>query len=87
MPDSFKVGDLVVLKSGGPKMTVTHTEGGRSGIIITTAWFAGSKNEGGRFPVDALVIAPPDQKKIPEPPVHDEPRRLLFHAIQNTPRK
>jgi len=62
MPDSFKVGDLVVLKSGGPKMTVTHTEGGRSGIIITTAWFAGSKSEGGRFPVDALVIAPPDQK-------------------------
>ena len=62
MPDSFKIGDLVVLKSAGPKMTVTHTEGGHSGIIITTAWFAGSKSEGGRFPVDALVIAPPDQK-------------------------
>lgn len=48
---STKIGDMVQLKSGGPKMTVTDPEtfGG-----IEAMWFAGAKREHGTFPEDAL---------------------------------
>ena len=62
---ALKVGDIVQLKSGGPKMTVqsgTEEEEGH----VWCQWFAGSKLEQGRFPVESLVkVAPEDagQKK------------------------
>lgn len=52
MADKFKIGDIVQLKSGGPKMTVTTV----LDEVVRTAWFAGSKNEEGAFPFDAIVI-------------------------------
>ncbi len=51
MSTKFKVGDVVVLKSGGPRMTVTEDKDDK----VWTTWFAGSKNERGLFPVNALV--------------------------------
>jgi uncharacterized protein YodC (DUF2158 family) len=58
----FKVGDIVVLKSGGPKMTVSEVNDIPVAFIRTT-WFAGSKNEKGNFPPEALMFPPePDQK-------------------------
>jgi uncharacterized protein YodC (DUF2158 family) len=48
---AYKIGDLVQLKSGGPKMTITA-------IIddhVRAAWFAGSKYEVAHVPMDALV--------------------------------
>ena len=51
---AFKIGDIVQLKSGGPKMTVTSLPFGKSDIVHT-AWFAGIKTETGAFPGDALI--------------------------------
>jgi uncharacterized protein YodC (DUF2158 family) len=53
MADKFNPGDIVQLKSGGPKMTVTQLI--EDGSWAYTAWFAGSKHETGRFPVVTLI--------------------------------
>jgi len=56
MAKNFEVGDTVVLKSGGPAMTITSIKPiGRPGEVRTT-WFAGKKNESGFFPVEALEL-------------------------------
>jgi uncharacterized protein YodC (DUF2158 family) len=60
MPQEFKVGDTVQLKSGGPNMTVTKLpdpEGfGELGDgEVNCMWFAGAKRERGSFPPEALV--------------------------------
>lgn len=56
MADKFKAGDLVVLKSGGPTMTVdsSYSSGG-----YYTVWFAGAKRERAHFNADSLEAAPP----------------------------
>ena len=59
MAEKFKVGDVVLLKSGGPKMTVTAV----LEKVVHTAWFAGSKKETGPFPFDAIVIHQEEAKK------------------------
>ena len=46
----FKPGDLVQLKSGGPKMTV-HTE---DRGVVKCQWFAVMKLESGLFSPDSL---------------------------------
>ena len=67
---SFKVGDTVKLKSGGPDMTVTRigTAGGEP--MIWCVWFEGPKDLYGLFPPQALKapseLAEPD-KAHPEP--------------------
>jgi uncharacterized protein YodC (DUF2158 family) len=62
MAEKFNVGDIVQLKSGGPKMTVTDSVG-TSDDYLRTSWFAGSKHESGMFPVAALVSATDDKSK------------------------
>lgn len=57
---SFKVGDIVQLKSGGPKMTVTDPDA--YGDKIDTTWFAGAKKETGRFPPEAIDLVQDDKK-------------------------
>ena len=57
---AFKVGDVVMLKSGGPEMTVSE-------VIATsgkfrTQWFGGRKLENGVFPPESLVHPPTDSK-------------------------
>ena len=63
MAAEFKTGDVVQLKSGGPKMTVTgySSTGGRAEVYCT--WFAGAKSDGGFFPVDAVVKVPEEKLK------------------------
>ena len=58
-PD-YKKGDIVQLKSGGPKMTVSdpNAYGG-----IECQWFAGGKLSKGRFPDDVLQSATLDDSK------------------------
>lgn len=59
MADTFKVGDVVRLKSGGPDMTVTNV-GKESGMLtVWCAWFVGTKQEKGYFPADAVQPPPP----------------------------
>ena len=59
----FNIGDLVKLKSGGPKMTVTRVDNLGIRTIVRCTWFAGSKKEQGEFPPEALVSPPPIVKK------------------------
>ena len=63
MAEGFKVGDIVQLKSGGPKMTVTEDKVGIRNDHVRTNWFAGSKHESGMFPIESLVPATDDKSK------------------------
>lgn len=58
MAEKFKIGDIVQLKSGGPKMTVTKVLGG----VVHTAWFSGSKKEAGAFPFEAVMTYQEEKK-------------------------
>ena len=54
MADKFKKGDIVVLKSGGPPMTVDETPSDldyndRPQGYYETIWFKGASKETGRF--------------------------------------
>ncbi len=51
---AFKVGDVVVLKSGGPEMTVAVLDKDH----VWCQWFGGRKLEKGRIPVASLITAP-----------------------------
>jgi len=67
MATGYKIGDIVQLKSGGPKMTVTGESGSDDVLsdieefstvnkhIVYTSWFAGSKKESSQFPAEALI--------------------------------
>lgn len=50
----LKVGEIVQLRSGGPKMTVEDPAIGSKGYV-RCQWFAGSKLETGAFPLQALM--------------------------------
>lgn len=61
MAQKYKTGDVVLLKSGGPKMTVkeytqdfTLAPGVREVEAVSCQWFAGSKQEQAIFPEDSL---------------------------------
>ena len=64
MVRAFEKGDIVQLKSGGPKMTVTAIDS--YGKHYYCQWFAGSKLEDGKFPPEALqapaITEKPEQK-------------------------
>jgi uncharacterized protein YodC (DUF2158 family) len=59
----FKAGDMVQLKSGGPKMTVVEV----SNIVdkvVRTSWFAGSKLSHGNFsPASIIHYVEPSKAK------------------------
>ncbi len=55
MSDSFNVGDVVRLKSGGPKMTVEYIDpGSDAGMKVDCVWFEDRKREIGTFAAAAL---------------------------------
>ncbi len=62
---TLKSGDLVVLKSGGPVMTVDTVntdildDSKVTGVLC--AWFVGAKLERARFDYNAVVPAPPQE--------------------------
>ena len=58
---TYKIGDIVRLKSGGPSMTITqvHEPGPLDRIpTVNTSWFGGKKLENGHFPFDAIELVP-----------------------------
>jgi uncharacterized protein YodC (DUF2158 family) len=62
---TFRVGDTVKLKSGGPLMTVTNPGGQTGGkTVVSCTWFDGSEVKASVFPPDALEVATkPDYAK------------------------
>jgi uncharacterized protein YodC (DUF2158 family) len=62
MADTFKPGDTVRLKSGGPVMTVTNID---NQFGVACEWFSGNKPERKLFRPEALVKAEPESEKKP----------------------
>ncbi len=62
MAQAFEAGDIVQLKSGGPRMTLTSVD---DRGYVRTAWFAGAAKEHGYFHLDALIGAPTGPPKRP----------------------
>jgi uncharacterized protein YodC (DUF2158 family) len=61
MAEELKTGDVVQLKSGGPKMTVTVV-GDQYGVpTVWCVWFVGTKREEGQFPPDTLELSSRDK--------------------------
>ncbi len=56
--DEIKVGDVVELKSGGPKMTVSQvsTTMGSTTLKAWCDWFEGTKKMQGSFPLTSLKV-------------------------------
>jgi uncharacterized protein YodC (DUF2158 family) len=57
--NTYNVGDIVQLKSGGPKMTIS-TDADANGYYYAK-WFAGSKLETGKFRAETLNIVQDDK--------------------------
>lgn len=60
MAEEIKVGDVVMLKSGGPKMTVGSIEKTSSGPYMFCYWFGEDKEKTGKFPGVVLTILDED---------------------------
>lgn len=56
----FDVGDVVRLKSGGPRMTVVGRMWGSDQLLCN--WFEGVRSHAGSFPAKALAGAPEEAR-------------------------
>jgi uncharacterized protein YodC (DUF2158 family) len=57
MPDQFKPGDVVKLKSGGPAMTVSRVGEVNGKPTVWCDWFDGPKKISGAFEPNSLKHA------------------------------
>ena len=63
--EQFSVGDVVQLKSGGPKMTVTTISSGNRDDLYCK-WFEGNKVYEEIFPTNALIkVSEDEQRRTP----------------------
>jgi uncharacterized protein YodC (DUF2158 family) len=62
---NFRIGDVVELKSGGPKMTVDRILGD-SGQRLTCVWFIGTQRNEGQFSLDSLKPWKDEEPKFAE---------------------
>jgi uncharacterized protein YodC (DUF2158 family) len=60
MSDEFKPGDVVALKSGGPRMTIKFIENGEA----SCTWFEGGKLSHASFGLE-MIQTPPSIGTIP----------------------
>jgi len=64
MTEQFEVGDVVQLKSGGPRMTVVGADK-PTPDEVHCAWFAKERMERAAFPPDALASIPEVHVNLP----------------------
>ena len=57
MPDEIKAGDVVKLKSGGPKMTVSWVADELGTLTAGCTWFVKDQKQFDKFPVTSLEHA------------------------------
>lgn len=55
MAEKFNKGDIVSLKSGGPKMTIVQESDIGDHKEVKCKWFSGNKLQDGWFCLEALV--------------------------------
>ncbi len=55
MSSKFSIGDIVQLKSGGPKMTIKKVTEGFDEEPIQCQWFSGSKLQNGWFRPESIM--------------------------------
>ena len=74
---SFKVGDVVKLKSGGPLMTITGTSVGPDRpMLYTCSWIdKDNRPQVGSYPAEALIAASTPKPTRVMPSVHRKPPR------------
>ena len=58
----FKIGDILQLKSGGPKMTIEKIDQFLGQTSVHCQWFAGGKLSNGEF-LPELLVRVADEKK------------------------
>ncbi|SPF77029.1 hypothetical protein ALP8811_02050 [Aliiroseovarius pelagivivens] len=63
MARDFEVGEVVMLKSGGPEMTVKKAETTFGDNDVQCQWFGGRKLESGYFPPASLVLVEDDSNE------------------------
>jgi uncharacterized protein YodC (DUF2158 family) len=71
---AFKVGDVVELKSGGPRMIVTATATGNK---LRCSWFAGTKHNSALLPFQSV--------KVPDADARKELADVMVKAVYGTP--
>jgi uncharacterized protein YodC (DUF2158 family) len=75
MPE-LKVGDVVQLKLGGPRMTIANTKSNPAGIL--SVWFDEAEAKSSRFPPETLEpVKKTEKKSSPKRPR----RRLPLDAL------
>jgi uncharacterized protein YodC (DUF2158 family) len=74
---SFKIGEVVKLKSGGPLMTVTGISTSEDRPpSLNCSWFdKDNREQVGSFPADALVVPAAKQPTSPRPEMTTNTRR------------
>lgn len=64
MANAFNRGDVVVLKSGGPPMTISSIPGEISPNTYKCVWFKGATAASGNYPEHTLMaFVPPGKAK------------------------
>jgi uncharacterized protein YodC (DUF2158 family) len=59
MAEGFSVGDVVVLKSGGPRMTISYVQ--PDGKNVSAYWFDGNERKSAQFATLTLKRAEDDE--------------------------
>jgi uncharacterized protein YodC (DUF2158 family) len=85
----MNIGDIVMLKSLGPSMTVVIVSPDHNGVatVLKCAWFVGSELRTGLFPIDAVKMVGDSAKAACQTwgasLVPDHPKAEVSRAVQS----
>jgi uncharacterized protein YodC (DUF2158 family) len=76
MTDTFQVGDVVKLTSGGPKNDRYSSGDVYGRLTVWCAWLVSTKQENGLFPVGAVETATEESTASIQTTANRRPRRV-----------